>query len=400
MLLEARAYLRPRLDGMRLAAAVWTVALLAISLRTAVAPALHSVFPIYAEAAEHWRMGEDLYQATGEPFRYSPLIAVFFVPFALLPPWLGGLAWRAIGVAVYLIALAGFSRHVLPAPWTNRQRALWWLLLLPLSLGSLNNGQSNVLVLGLILLSLVAVQGERWNLASCALGFACLCKVYPIAVALLLVLCRPRRLAARLAIVLGIGILLPFLFQHPNYVVEQYRQWSMHLQMNDRHLLAPHLWYRDLRLVASALDVDIGYQAYQIVQLFAGAGLAACCLALLRVGCPERWLLTLLLGLGCCWMTILGSATESCTYTLLAPTAAWLVLLKAGSTLRGRWLGWLGFALLCLAPLLASPGSGKQLWLRALQPLAGLLLFLDLLCLAAGQVVRRAEGRSLCPDCP
>ena len=40
----------------------------------------------------------------------------------------------------------------------------------------------------------------------------------------------------------------------------------------------------------------------------------------------QRELLTAVVALAACWMMLLGPATESCTYILLAPTLAWAVL--------------------------------------------------------------------------
>ena len=42
------------------------------------------------------------------------------------------------------------------------------------------------------------------------------------------------------------------------------------------------------------------------------------------------------LALGTCWMTLVGPATESCTYILLAPVLAWAVL----SATRQPWRSW------------------------------------------------------------
>src|SRR5436305_6426318 len=115
-------------------------------------------------------------------------------------------------------------------PWTAAHFGVLFLLVLPLSAGNVNNGQSNVLVMGLILAALAGAAEGRWNLASACIAAACLFKVYPIAVGLLLVVIYPRPLAGRLALALAAGIALPLLLQRPAYAADQYAGWLHHVQ--------------------------------------------------------------------------------------------------------------------------------------------------------------------------
>lgn len=384
----------------RLVFAVWAIVLLVICLRAALASGAHSVFPIYVAAAEHWRLGDPLYTSAGEPYRYSPLIAALLVPWSLVPDWFGEILWRVIGCHVYLSGLLLFSREVFSSGWMGRRRAIWILLALPLSLGSMNNGQSNVLVLGLILVSIAAVRRQQWNLAAFCLSVACLFKVYPVAIVLLLVVTRPRALAGRMVLALAVGLVLPFFLQTPAYCLEQYRAWLAHLQFNDRHLLTPNLWYRDARLLATLLGWELSYSNYQIMQLVAGGILALGAAAMVRSGCEERRVLSLLLGMGCAWMTVFGSATESSTYVFLAPTAAWLVLLELDTARRLplRCIAWSAYILLAAIPLLQSLLARWGLWVRGLQPLAGMFILGCLAWLLASQIARSNVGRKLCPE--
>src|SRR5262249_12014393 len=145
----------------RIALAVWLVVLLGICSRLLVSSRSPGVYPIFAGAARHWLAGEDLYRPGGEPYRYSPLVAICFVPFSVLPdPW-GGILWRLLNAGVFLGGLAWWCRVVLPVPITPTRRAILFLLVVPLALGSLNNGQSNALVLGLLLASGAAGAARR-----------------------------------------------------------------------------------------------------------------------------------------------------------------------------------------------------------------------------------------------
>ncbi len=367
-----------------LAGLVWTGILLAVCTRAMLAPHTKSIYPILSLAARNWIAGEDLYGqlAPGlDRFRYSPLTAALLVPFHLLPDCAGAALWRLINGIVYLIALAWWISTLLPSTLTLTQRAALFLLVVPLSIGSLNNGQSNAFVLGLLLTGVAAVKTERWNLAAGCVALACLFKVYPIALGLLLVLIHPRRFAGRFVLALAVGLVLPFGLQHVDYVAGQYQSWWNHFQTYDRQRLIVELWYRDIRLLFLGLVGPVPASTYAAMQMMAGTVVAAICLLGWHGGWPRQRLLLVLFGLGCCWMTLVGPATESCTYILLAPSLAW-ALLEAWQTPR-----WSGVLIFYLASYLLFLGCQMAVWFpfgRAVhtlgfQPLAGLFLLLGLL---------------------
>jgi hypothetical protein len=381
----------PREPARRLVIAVWAVALLLLAGRPLLQPHRNTVYPIFAEAGRRWLEARDLYEPhpDRDAFRYSPLVAAGFVPFGLLPDGAGGLLWRLVGAAVFLGSVAWWVRAVLPPTLTPRQRALLYLLPVPLALGNLYNGQTNLLIIGLLLLAVAAVARDRLTLAALCVAVASVFKVYPIVVGLLLVCLYPRRLGRRLVLPLAAGALLPFLLQRPGYVAEQHARWVAHLGDNDRQQLGPQWAYRDARLLWSVWVAPMSYGAYQVVQAAAGGAIAVACLWARRSGLARPHLLTLALGLGCCWMTALGPASESATYVLLAPTAAWLLV--SGTTgrhpiaLRALWL--IGYALLVAsqATALLPAEWGRALKSLGPQPAAALLLLGGQLYLAFGR---------------
>ncbi|HLJ94038.1 MAG TPA: glycosyltransferase 87 family protein [Gemmataceae bacterium] len=359
------------------AIAVWATILIVLCTRGLLRPGSNSVYPIFANAARHFLAGTDLYEKTDGPYRYSPLVAGLLVPFSLCSDSLGSLLWRLLNAAVYLGSLAWWCRAVPQPALTANQRAIIYLLIVPLSVGSLNNAQSNALILGLLLAGTAAVTRQFWNLASGCVALACLFKLYPIAVGLLLTALFPRRFAGRFLIALLIGLGLPFLFKPSVYVLQQYMGWWHHLLADDRQNLPVELWYRDFRLVCWSCQQMLSPMAYLAIQLLAAALMAGLCAWAKLVHLDRRRLLALLLGLGCCWMTLFGPATESCTYILLAPVLAW--------TLVSAWLqpghAWLrSILVLSLALFTVSriavwfPGGARQMQIACLQPWAALLL--------------------------
>jgi Glycosyltransferase family 87 len=361
----------------RLALGSWALVILIVGVRVLLMPRSMTVYPIFAEAARNWWAGVDLYLLVPglDIYRYSPFVTVLFTPFSWFPDRLGGLVWRLLNGAVYLGAFSWWLRTLLPQATGRTQRAMLFLLIVPLSIGSLNNGQSNPLVLGLLLAGTSAVQLERWNLGSAAVALACLFKVYPIAVGLLLALIHPRRFMGRFLLCLALGLALPFLFQQPNYVAAQYASWWQHLSTEDRTALPLDDWYRDLRLLCSVWGIPLSARLYLAVQLMSAAGIAAVCLAGRRAGWDGRRLLLTLLALACCWMTVLGPAAESSTYILLAPSLAvsvWLAVREREFGFAGIGI-FLAYGLFTLIQLAVWFPFRKQIHNLGLHPLAGML---------------------------
>ncbi len=374
-----------------LAVVLWAVALGVIGVRAATAGGHHSVYPIFAGAGRDWLAGRDLYEyrpaEQSGPYRYSPAVAALLAPLSLLPDAIGGVAWRLGCAAVLLGGLAWWSRALLPDAAASWRGGLF-LLVLPLALGNLNNGQSNALVLGLILTATAALADHsesrgRWAevLAGSALSGAVLLKGYPVAAVLLLAVAAPRRrFMVWFVAALAAGLLLPFLLQRPEYVTGQYGRWWEHLSTSDRANLPRLVWYRDVRLLLANLGLPLPNALYPAVQLLAGAAMAGVCQWQRMAGRPATSRLTLAAGLGFCWMTALGPAAESATYVLLAPTAAGSLLtawrLGRSWPLRGVLL--LGYLLLLASQAAAWLPSAKELHALGVQPLAGLLVLAGL----------------------
>jgi hypothetical protein len=363
------------------AVAAWAVVVLAVCVRGAVQQKTHSLYLTYVTAGADWSAGASLYfrppsEAPLEPYRYSPLVAVLLVPFHALPLGPGSALWRLLNAAALIGGFGWWVREALPRVPSGRVRAMLFLLLLPLALSSLNNGQTNPLVIGLLLAAAGAAGGGRWNLAAACVAGATALKLYPLAVGLLLAAAYPRRFAGRLAAALGVAAALPFLFGAPGYVAAQYADWARLLTADDRKFWPVHVAYRDLWLLFRVTGSPVGPRLYLLMQIAAGAGCAALVVAGRLRGWAQREVLVAAFALGTCWMTLCGPATESCTYILLAPALAWaLVDAHAGGWPRGLRSLPAAAATLLLAGILAGlfPGTAN-FHARGPQPLGALLL--------------------------
>jgi hypothetical protein len=352
-------------------------------------PGAHSVYPVYADAGRRWLAGADLYCDLTEAYRYSPLATAQLVPFAALPDRLGAAGWRLMNTAVYLTGLALWMKNVLPAGLSGRRRALLFLLVLPLSVGSVYNGQCNPAITGLLLAGLAAAAASRWGLAALCLAVACAFKPFVLATGLLLVVTAPGPFAWRLAGMLAAVALVPFALQAPGYVARQYADWLAALWGEDRGGWPLKDSYRDLWLLCRAWHLPVSRAAYQVVQVASGAGAAAVCVLGRRAGWPPRRLLTALLSMGSGWMVLCGPATESATYLVLAPALAWAVLEAAGrpGVLRAGALA--AYGLLAVAAVAAWFPGAARFHALALQPLAALVF----LAAVVADLCRELVGR-------
>jgi hypothetical protein len=375
---------------------LWAGVLLVVCVRAAVWPRVHSLYLTYATAGADWVAGADLYyrdrpaELRLDQYRYSPLVAVLLTPFHLLPERAGGVLWRLLNGGVFLAGVAWWLRAAAPVTLDGWRRGLFLLLLLPLALASLNNGQPNALMAGLMLAALAAAATDRWPLAAAALTLAAAVKGYPLALALLLAVTYPRRFAPWLLLTLLAAIALPFLFQRPDYVAGQYASWYRVVADDDRKLWPWSIAYRDLWLLLRLWAVPVGRVGYLAIQLGMAAACAAVVLAARRLGWTRKRLLAIVWSLGAGWMMLCGPATESCTYIVLAPALTWAVV---ASIVPRPAPGRMALPLAAYGLLLLSVAAGLlprtgTVHAYGMQPLAALLFFAGSLGGAAAHLTR------------
>lgn len=313
---------------MQRAIAAWTLVVLIITIRLLTAHNIerHSVYPPYIVAARHWVAGEDVYGPTCLFYRYSPLFAAAFTSFTLLSDRAGNIVWRWMNFAAYFAVLGWWMRCVLRKPESEDQRGIFLLLLIPLSVGSMNNGQANVLMTVLMLGALLCAVWQRWTTSAVLLALAVHLKLYPLALALVMVVLWPRQLGWRFMAALAGSVALSFVLQSPQYVAAQYAGWYEHLIGDLRLEQAADVAYRDLRLLLNVLHLYPGHLAYFILQLAGAAAVAVACIRMKRLAMPPRRLAALVYALVACWILLLGPSSESSTYILLAPALAWLLV--------------------------------------------------------------------------
>lgn len=362
---------------MRLGLILWLVLFSVVAVRATLMPRKNSVYPAYHAAGEHFLHNEDLYHRQDpsqgiDLFRYVPSFAAFMIPMTILPEaWAGGV-WRVLqGLALLWVLILLGNRF-----WTKpNQKGLFLALCVPLSIGSLNNGQVNPLITISLGLGLVWSLESRWWIAGFALSVAVFLKVFPLAVALLFVLVGGWRLA--------LGLLIGLLFTEGfsfwagpwAYVLRQWAEWVDLLGHDDRRSWPIEAGYRDFWMLLKIIGATPPMWVYQGIQ--AGSGLV---LAIIVFWVSRKWgaLKGLLLawGMGSCWIMVFGPTTESSTYTLLAPVLGF-ALMESFSVGTKRFFVfpiWLA-GILLLGGVFAGafPNAGK-LHAFGMQPIGAILL--------------------------
>jgi hypothetical protein len=366
----------------------------AISVRVFVSARANSVYPIFSDAGRKWLHGDALY---GRPsgdldlFRYCPVVAAGFAPLSLLPDAIGGIIWRWLNAAVFVAAIVCWCRT-----WgrSESERLAIFLLVVPLAIGGLNNGQCNALVAGFLLIAATAFRRDRLMLAAAALSAAIVFKVYPMALGLLFCLLEPRRFAPRLALAIVVGLALPYLFQRPEYVTHQYAGLVNVLQHDDRTERPIHAGYRDLHMLLRRAGWQTSLPTYRAMEVAAGLACAAVVLAGVRRGWDRPQAVDACLALGSIWMTLFGPATESSTYVLLAPVLGRAVLEVAERPRPQRLIVYASFGLFTLGAVIVwfPQWIAYAVQTSGVQPVAALLLL-------AHVVIELRRNRPAAPAC-
>lgn len=341
-------------------------------------PRRGSVYPVFATAGQAFADGRPLYENTDGAFRYAPIWATFFSLSRHVDQQWASIGWRLMNLVVFVWGAIRFQRHFF-SHWSPAQLCLWWCLMLPICLGSFNNAQANLLLLGLLLGATATFAEDRWLLSGLLLAVAISLKIYPIALALLLLLVRPRRLFPPLVFGLMLLAALPFAFQSSEYVLSQYRSWYHSTTGDlriDRDISDTN---RDVWLLLRITHAPVDYHFYQVMQLISALVLAAWTWfnrkQIIHQASSSRKLI-LLFSFAVTWMLVFGPASESSTYALVAPMMAMAVVLcmTTPQTILNRFGVAVSFILMIVAHLGSAFPNGTVPHEFGIHPVSTILL--------------------------
>lgn len=381
----------------RVAILVWIAILLAISGRIVFSARNNSVYPIFATAGEHWRDGEPVYSEPTpdlDQFRYSPLVAAWFSWWSILPRTVGEFVWRALNAVVLLGGVAVWAN------WRRTPADVGWMLLLivPLAVGGLNNGQCNALIAGLLLFAQVWLDRERYWAAAIAIAICVLLKEYPIALGLLFCVIEPRRFTPRFAICILAGLALPYLMAPASYVTEQYTAWFARVSGDDRTSYGLAVSYRDLQMLLRVCGIPLTLVQYRLLETLLAIA-AAGFVWVNREKWPRSHAIAACGAMATCWMTLAGPATESSTLVLAAPLLAEMMIDSMNQTHWRRRVTLASYALLTVGAMIVwfPREIAKPVHSTAIQPLGLLLLTIAAISAYRSAPNRRATEQQLSP---
>ncbi len=168
-------------------------------------------YMIYQRSFHHLVNNQDLYAAYTEEawdiYKYTPTCAVFFGFFAMFPFWLGLILWNVFNALLLLFAI-----YYLP----NLSKIGKGLILLIISIElmtSVQNGQSNGLIAGLLIFSFGLLENKKYLPAALCIVFSAFIKPFGL-VGFAMFLFYPGKLKLILYSILGTVILflLPLIF--------------------------------------------------------------------------------------------------------------------------------------------------------------------------------------------
>ncbi len=186
-------------------------------------------YVIFKNSAVHLVSNQNLYtwylNEQWDLFKYSPTFALFMGLFIYLPDWVGLLVWNLLNSLVLFFAINN-------VPYLNHSKkvTIQWFILLEL-ITSLQNAQSNALILGLVLWAFIFVEQRKSHWAVLCILLAAFIKPFALAFFVLFAF-HPRK---SFTLVVGIGWTLLLLFLPLGVIsfsdlVAQYQNWGVLLK--------------------------------------------------------------------------------------------------------------------------------------------------------------------------
>jgi hypothetical protein len=316
---------------------LWLVVIVAVCIPAARGRGSNSVTQVYRDAATAWIDGRSMYppadRVSGDGWIYPPLSVMVFVPKAFIERGVDALArphvgeeraatirvavgdvlWRVFSGAVLVLSLRRLAR-LLCARGHGEYFFMMTLLAIPASLGSLYNGQVNVLMAGAIVMGFVGIAERRWWSGAAWLTLAVVCKPAGVVGVLLAGALWPGQMWRLVPTVIA-AALLPMLMHAPAYVLSEYRAAIETIRVASG---LDSRTFADLGGMLTTLGLWPGALAMTAIRVAIALGtLGLCWSAVRRLGPVYGAAMTMVLCAAS--MLLLSPRTEGNTYVLLGP---------------------------------------------------------------------------------
>ncbi len=273
-----------------------------------------------------------------DEFLYGPLFNFLFLPFSLMPDWIGPFLWNIFSYSCFFYVVFN-----LPNSYSEKAKKTMWLYMLPLLLNNLMYYQYNVLVAAFFLYAFSEMEKRGFLKASFVIAFSTLTKIYGgFQYVLFLVYEKPFKYGFKYMIPSFLLLFcLPVLHHDPFHLLQVYQNWLSGLFHHANTRTWQSVFY--IKLFFNNPPENTG-----IFQL--ASGLLVILIVLLGIRKKadikvRTGLFAILLG----WMILFSSAPEISTY--LIAISGYLIWYTCG--VRSKFekvLFWLNFILLIVVP--------------------------------------------------
>ena len=190
-------------------------------------------YTIFSWSFYNLHAGNDLYAFHPDQhldlFKYSPTFAVLMAPCWFLPRWAGLLAWNLLNGGIVFWAV---NRLEL----TARQTAFVLLFVALELFGTIQNGQSNGLMAGLMIGAMTAFERRQPIFAALLISVGFYVKLFAIVTAVIFAFYpAKRRFLASMVVWMTLLGALPLLVTSPERLLEQYASWFQLLAHDPAH---------------------------------------------------------------------------------------------------------------------------------------------------------------------
>ncbi|MDH4164634.1 MAG: DUF2029 domain-containing protein [Nitrospirota bacterium] len=296
----------------------WAVLFLAVAA-IMISGSQRSVVLNYRMAALNWVNGTSLYDGLGVGgFTYLPQSALLYLPFALLPETLSEVLWRLFNIAVFALGIREFGRLASGKAGPDLFPLLT-LVSIPLAWSCARNGQTTLIMAGLMMFAVADISREKWWRATLWLMLSVAFKPLSI-VLILLVAAIDRPMSWRVLVGLAALFAAPFLAQAPGYVMSQYTGFLQNTT-TAAHVGAVEKGWTTLFNALTVTGINVAERVQTVIRLAAAGVTLALCWAARKRHDSDRSAI-FVYTLAAAYLMLFSPRTENNTYAMLGPSIA------------------------------------------------------------------------------
>lgn len=250
---------------------------------------------------------------------YGPIFSVFFLPFALLPNWLGFLCWNLFNAIILFKAI-----ETIPV---KKHLPLFYIAIPCMASASLSQ-QFNLAAGAFIILSFTLLNRQKGFWSAMFIMLGAFIKLYGIVgLAFFFFVKDKKRFVAYLLLWATIFFVLPMMFSSPAFIINSYLDWSASLiGKNESNIAAPTV---DISIMGFIRTVYLHHTIPNTVFLAAGLIIFGLPYLNVRVYHLKKFRLYLLASV-LLFPVLFSTGSEDCTYIIaVSGVGIWYIYTKS-----------------------------------------------------------------------